>query len=80
MDPDGEPLTVVFKAMGVTRAFFAEIMKRCANSPRSMLTSERNLSELQVMFDLLSFNKARTLLTYWDWAIEKTGPYTRHTM
>jgi len=79
-DPDGEPLTVVLKTMGQTRAQFSQGIKKCASSSKSMLRSDRDLSELQVMFDSLSFNKARTLLTYWDWAVEKTGPYTRRVM
>ncbi len=79
-DPDGEPLTVVLKAMGLTRAQFSQAIKKCASSSKAMLRGDRDLAELQIMFDLLSFNKARTLLTYWDWAIEKTGPYTRRVM
>ncbi len=79
-DPDGEPLTVVLKTMGQTRAQFSQGIKKCASSSKSMLRSDRDLGELQVMFDSLSFNKARTLLTYWDWAVEKTGPYTRRVM
>lgn len=79
-DPDGEPLTVVLKAMGQTRAQFSQAIKKCASSSKAMLRGDRDLAELQIMFDLLSFNKARTLLTYWDWAIEKTGPYTRRIM
>ncbi len=79
-DPDGEPLTVILKTMGQTRAQFSQAIKKCASSSNAMLRGDRDLSELQIMFDSLSFNKARTLLTYWDWAIEKTGPYIRRAM
>ena len=79
-DPDGEPLAVVFKAMGLSRSGLSQAIKKCANSSKAMLRGDRNLNELQIMFDSLSFNKARTLLTYWDWAVEKTGPYARRVM
>ena len=79
-DPDGEPLTVVLKTMGLPRTSFSQAIKKCASSSKAMLRSDRNLNELQIIFDSLSFNKARTLLTYWDWAVEKTGPYTRRVM
>ena len=75
-DPDGEPLSVAFKAMGLSRAGFSTIIEHLQKSEKAMLRSDRNLDELKNLFDSLSFNKARTLLTYWDWAILKTGPYT----
>jgi hypothetical protein len=40
-----------------------------------VLDSERDVTELQSMFDTLSNNKARILLTYWNWAVRKSGPY-----
>lgn len=76
-DPDGEPLTVAFKTIGLSRNQFEEALKRCISSPNVMLRPDRSATELQNLFDSLSFNKARTLITYWDWAIEKTGPYAR---
>jgi hypothetical protein len=79
-DPDGEPLTVALKTLGLTRNQFHTDISKCVNSPQAMLRADRNVGELQAMFDSLSFNKARTLITYWDWAMEKTGPYTRRVM
>lgn len=76
-DPDGEPLTVAFKTIGLSRNQFEEALKRCISSPNVMLRPDRSATELQNLFDSLSFNKARTLITYWDWAIEKSGPYAR---
>ncbi len=76
-DPDGEPLTIVMKAMGATRALFAAAMERCQTSTSAMLRTDRNLDELRNLFDSMSFNKARVLLTYWDWAARKAGPYAR---
>ncbi len=76
-DPDGEPLTIVMKAMGATRALFAAAMERWQTSTSAMLRADRNLDELRNLFDSLSFNKARVLLTYWDWAARKAGPYAR---
>jgi hypothetical protein len=40
------------------------------------LRSNRRIAELQNLFDSLSFTKARVLLTYWDWAVEQSGPYS----
>ena len=77
-DPDGEPLTITLKTMGLPRSYFSEAIKKCAMSPETTLASERNLNELQIIFDSLSYNKAQTLLTYWDWAAERTGPYASH--
>ena len=43
-----------------------------------MIKPDRNPEELQAIFEGLSFNKARILLTYWDWYIRKAGPYAPH--
>lgn len=74
-DPEGEPLIVLFKVIGLSRARFAEAVELLRTSPSSALRESRNNTELQSIFDTLSFNKARVLLTYWDWAIRKSGPY-----
>jgi len=79
-DVDGEPLTIALKTMGIPRGGFGEAIHKISHSPDAMLRSDRNLSELQIIFDSLSFNKARTLMTYWNWAAEKTGPYKRAVM
>lgn len=65
-DPGGEALTVALKAAGLTRAQFAGIVEKRADA-----------EALKAIFDTLSFNKARVLLTYWDWAARRTGPYAR---
>jgi uncharacterized protein (DUF2336 family) len=65
-DSGGEALTVALKAAGLTRAQFADI-----------IASRADAEALQAIFDSLSFNKARVLLTYWDWAVKRTGPYAR---
>jgi hypothetical protein len=72
-DVNGEPLTVVFKAIGMSRAGFAEAISRIIASDQTRLRQDRNAAELQSIFDSLSFNKARVLLTYWDWASDETG-------
>ncbi len=74
-DRDGEPLTVVLKAMGYARGSFAATVERLKLSDCGLLRIDRNTAELQILFDTLSFNKARILLTYWDWAAQKSGPY-----
>lgn len=65
-DPGGEALTVALKAAGLTRAQFAEIVAKRPDA-----------EALKAIFETLSFNKARVLLTYWDWAARRTGPYAR---
>ena len=74
-DRQGEPLAVVFKALGVNRAKFEEIVELLKQPGCAIIKEDRATSELQGIFDSLSFNKARVLLTYWDWAVMKTGPY-----
>jgi hypothetical protein len=74
-DSEGEPLTVLFKVIGLTRARFGEAIEQLSTSAAAALRPERNIQDLQTIFDSLSFNKARVLLTYWDWASRKSGPY-----
>jgi uncharacterized protein (DUF2336 family) len=71
-DLQGDPLAATLKAMGVPRQLAAEILNVAVTS---ILDHSRDPEELQSMFDSLSFNKARILLTYWDWATLKSGPY-----
>ncbi len=65
-DAGGEALTVALKAAGLTRAQFAGLVDKRADA-----------ESLKAIFETLSFNKARVLLTYWDWAVRRTGPYAR---
>ena len=74
-DRDGEPVTVILKALGFQRAKFAEAMERLKHADCELLREDRNIAELESIFDTLSFNKARILLTYWDWFVQKAGPY-----
>ena len=76
-DPDGEPLAVAMKAIGCSRTTFSEAVAGWQKSESCLLQARRSVSELQNLFDSLSFNKARVLLTYWDWASSGTGPYAR---
>lgn len=76
-DEYGEPLTIAFKVMGLSRAKFADAITALQASPTATLRKDRNPQELQSIFDSMSFNKARVLLTYWDWAAQKSGPYTQ---
>ena len=71
-DRQGEPAAVLFKALGVSRARFLEALDRLAPG----MALEGDPQELQALFDGLSFTKARMLLTYWDWHVRRTGPYT----
>ena len=74
-DANGEPLTIAFKAIGTNRARFGEIVEILKASDFGIIAAERGTAELQNIFDSMSFNKARVLLTYWDWAVLKSGPY-----
>jgi hypothetical protein len=74
-DPDGEPLTVALKSMGATRARFEEAFSAANETDENGLRPRRSAAELQSFFESLSFNKAKVLLTYWDWAISRSGPY-----
>jgi hypothetical protein len=67
---------VALKALGLSRTRFAEVIERFGQCPDPLIRSDRSVSELQNIFDSLSFNKARVLLTYWDWAAHDAGPYT----
>jgi len=71
-DAHGEPLCVALKALGITRARFEEIV---AAAKTGAMRASHRLAELQGFFESLSFNKARVLLTYWDWGVLGTGPY-----
>ncbi|HKQ95384.1 MAG TPA: DUF2336 domain-containing protein, partial [Aestuariivirgaceae bacterium] len=73
-DKHGDPLAIAFKALGLQRARFAEVLEILRSSP-GKVHLECGSEELQNLFDSLSFNKARVLLTYWDWAVSGTGPY-----
>jgi uncharacterized protein (DUF2336 family) len=65
-DTGGEALTVALKAARLSRSQFADIVAKRPNA-----------EDLKAIFETLSFNKARVLLTYWDWAAKRTGPYAR---
>ncbi len=76
-DTQGEPLAALLKAAGVSRGQVTEIFERLQKSASGLIDPSRVIDELQSTFDSLSFNKARILLTYWDWATLKTGPYAQ---
>lgn len=74
-DRQGEPLAIVFKAIGLTRAQFEDYVAKLQQPDVGIISAERIVLELQSTFNSMSFNKARILLTYWDWAVLKHGPY-----
>lgn len=76
-DAQGEPLMALLKVVGVPRSELQQNMSRMVEGGRPLIDPARNLDEVQAVFDQLSFNKARILLTYWDWASQKSGPYAR---
>jgi uncharacterized protein (DUF2336 family) len=74
-DVQGEAIVVMLKAAGYPRSAVSGLLAKMQDADLPLVSRERDISELQGMFETLSFNKARTLLTYWDWAQSKTGPY-----
>jgi len=79
-DPSGEPLAVILKALGYSRAVFPQIIARVISSPATALDSGRDGEELQILFEALSTAKAWMLLLYWNWAAKKAGPYANIPM
>ncbi len=74
-DLQGDALVVMLKAAGYPRSAVTGLLKRMQDADLPLVARDRDISELQTLFETLSFNKARILLTYWDWAQSKTGPY-----
>ena len=74
-DNQGEPLVVLLKAAAYPRSAVLGLLSKLRDCDLPVIAQDRELNELQSMFETLSFNKARILLTYWDWAQRKTGPY-----
>ena len=65
-DAGDEPLAIALKAVGISRKDFAACLKTLKIlGPR--LSEGRDSAELQELFDSLSYNKAKVLLTYWGW-------------
>ncbi len=73
-DEEGEALVALFKALGMGRTRFEDALDR-VRAATGLLRAARPSDELKAVFDGLSFNKARVLLTYWDWFMRKSGPY-----
>jgi hypothetical protein len=74
-DRQGEPLTVMLKALGLPRSRLTNVLERLRVSMPPRIAPNRSASDLQAIFDTLSFNKTRVLLTYWDWHAQTAGPY-----
>jgi len=74
-DAQGEPLMALLKSIGVPRSEVEKALPLMAQGNAPVIDPQRSLDEVQAVFDQLSFNKARILLTYWDWASTHSGPY-----
>ena len=74
-DPQGEPLVVMLKAAGYPRKAMRGLLQKMSESELPIISRLRDLDDLQSIFETMSFTKARILLTYWDWAQCKSGPY-----
>lgn len=75
-DTGGEPITVAFKCLAQSRLVMAQALKRWLESGKCPINGENRLVELHAQFDGMSFNKARMLLAYWDWAAREAGPFS----
>jgi uncharacterized protein (DUF2336 family) len=71
-DRGGEPLMALLKTLGFPRS---QVEGLVAALKGGIIDPAKSPEELQSMFDSLSFNKARILLTYWDWSSLGSGPY-----
>ena len=71
-DKQGEPLMALLKTLSFPRS---QVQDQVEALQGSLIDPSRNPEDLQSLFDSLSFNKARILLTYWDWSSLGTGPY-----
>ncbi|MDE2385186.1 MAG: DUF2336 domain-containing protein [Alphaproteobacteria bacterium] len=74
-DNQGEPLMALLKVVGVPRSALEQALPDMAKGDTPLIDPRRSLDEVQSVFDQLSFNKARILLTYWNWATTRSGPY-----
>jgi len=72
VDRNGEALTAALKALGMTRAGAAKTISLLVQAEHAPLRADRNTQELYYVFDSLSMNKARVLLTYWDWSTRRS--------
>lgn len=71
-DRRGEPLMALLKTLSFPRS---QVQEQVEVLKGAVIEPTRATEELQSLFDSLSFNKARILLTYWDWSCLGTGPY-----
>ncbi len=74
-DPQGEPLVIMLKAAGYPRKAMRGLLQKMSEPELPIISRLRDLDDLQSIFETMSFTKARILLTYWDWAQCKSGPY-----
>jgi hypothetical protein len=63
------------KMLGCQRSKFEELSQLLRDCDPPLIRADRKADDLQAIFDGLSFNKARILITYWDWFVRKAGPY-----
>ena len=68
----GEPLMALLKTVSFPRS---QVQDQVESLKGTIIDPARASEDLQSLFDSLSFNKARILLTYWDWSSLGTGPY-----
>ena len=64
----------LLKVVGVPRSELEKALPQMSLGIKPLIDPGRSVDEVQAVFDQLSFNKARIVLTYWNWAATRTGP------
>tara|TARA_R110000824_G_scaffold366730_2_gene555719 strand:- start:248508 stop:249617 length:1110 start_codon:yes stop_codon:yes gene_type:complete len=68
-DLGGEPIAVFAKAIGMTRAEFADLLGALAGFRGIDFTDKHIAERISTVFDLISNDRADFVLHCWDWAI-----------
>lgn len=68
-DLGGEPIAVFAKAIGMTRAEFADLLGALAGFRGIDFSDSRIAERISTVFDLISNDRAHFVLHCWDWAI-----------
>jgi uncharacterized protein (DUF2336 family) len=67
-DVGGEPLAVLAKAVGLDRSAFEKLLA-CTQS----VDSKKRIQFASVIFNMISVDKAQTVLRYWNWLIARSA-------
>lgn len=68
-DPGGEAIAVLCKATGLKRTHFRLIWKGLRRPMGAELGHNDSFTRATYIYDILSTNRAQTVLRYWNWAL-----------